>query len=50
MAAAERNKPLALEFVDSIIPQGETVLEQIAEQNNGNYKFVSEQDLATLTQ
>jgi len=27
---------------------GEKVLKQIAEQNNGNYKFVSEADLATL--
>ena len=29
---------------------GETVLKQIAEENHGNYKFVSEQDLATLSQ
>jgi phage FluMu protein Com len=106
VAATERNKQLAFEFIDSIIPQGETdpskalerafacgaeliylltdgefdkaivdlvkrgnvgnkvtvhtigflyksgeaILKQIAEQNNGNYKFVSEQDLATLTQ
>ena len=106
VAATERNKQLAFEFVDSIIPQGETdpskalerafacgaelvylltdgefdkaivdlvkrsnvggkvtvhtigflyktgeaILKQIAEQNNGNYKFVSETDLATLTQ
>ncbi len=100
----DRNKQLAFEFVDGIIPQGETdpskaldrafavapeliylltdgefdkaiiglvkrlnvgdkitvhtigflyrtgeeVLKTIAEQNNGNYKFVSEADLATL--
>jgi hypothetical protein len=104
--ATDRNKQLAFEFVDSIIPQGETdpskalerafacnadliylltdgefdraivdlvkrlntggkttvhtigflyrsgetILKQIASENNGNYKFVSEQDLATLTQ
>ena len=29
---------------------GETVLKQIAGENHGNYKFVSEQDLATLSQ
>jgi hypothetical protein len=29
---------------------GEAVLKQIAEQNHGSYKFVSEQDLATLSQ
>jgi hypothetical protein len=29
---------------------GESVLKQIAEENHGNYKFVSEQDLATLSQ
>ena len=106
VAATERNTQLAFEFIDGIIPQGETdpskalerafacgaeliylltdgefdkaivdlvkranvgnkvtvhtigflyktgeaVLKQIAEQNNGNYKFVSEADLATLTQ
>ena len=104
VAATERNKQLAFEFIDGIIPQGETdpskaldrafavgpeliflltdgefdraiidlvkrsnvgtkvtvhtigflyrtgeaVLKEIAEQNNGNYKFVSEADLATL--
>jgi hypothetical protein len=104
--ATERNKQLAFEFVDSIIPQGETdpskalerafsgnpdliylltdgefdkgiidlvkrlnvgakvtvhtigflystgeaVLKQIAKENGGNYKFVSDQDLATLSQ
>ncbi|MBE3070834.1 MAG: VWA domain-containing protein [Planctomycetes bacterium] len=104
VAGTERNKELAFEFIDGIIPQGETdpskalerafavgpeliylltdgefdkaiidlvkrvnvgekvtvhtigflyrtgeeVLKQIAEQNNGNYKFVSEADLATL--
>jgi hypothetical protein len=106
VAATKRNKQLAFEFVDSVIPQGETdpskalerafacgaeliylltdgefdkaivdlvrranvghkvtvhtigflyksgeaILKQIAEQNSGNYRFVSEQDLATLTQ
>ncbi|MBM4018696.1 MAG: VWA domain-containing protein [Planctomycetes bacterium] len=29
---------------------GETVLKQIAQENSGSYKFVSEQDLATLSQ
>jgi hypothetical protein len=29
---------------------GETVLKQIADDNHGNYKFVSESDLATLAQ
>ena len=104
VTATDRNKQLAFEFVDGIIPQGETdpskalerafavgpeliylltdgefdkaiiglvkrnnagdkvtvhtigflyrtgeeVLKTIAEQNNGNYKFVSEADLATL--
>ena len=104
VAATERNKQLAFEFIDGVIPQGETdpskalerafvcqpeliylltdgefdraiidlvkrsnvgakvtvhtigflyktgevVLKQIAEQNGGNYKFVSEKDLATL--
>jgi hypothetical protein len=104
VAGTDRNKQLAFEFVDGIIPQGETdpskalerafavgpeliylltdgefdkaiiglvkrnnagdkvtvhtigflyrtgeeVLKTIAEQNNGNYKFVSEADLATL--
>ncbi|MGB2755199.1 MAG: VWA domain-containing protein [Phycisphaerae bacterium] len=102
--ATDRNKQLAFEFIDGIIPQGETdpskalerafevkpeliylltdgefdkaivglvkkqnaggqvtvhtigflyrmgeqVLKQIAEENGGNYKFVSEKDLATL--
>ena len=106
VAGTDRNKQLAFEFVDGIIPQGETdpskalerafavgpeliylltdgefdkaiiglvkrlnvgnkvtvhtigflyrtgdeVLKTIAEQNNGNYKFVSEADLATLVQ
>lgn len=104
VAGTDRNRQLAFEFVDGIIPQGETdpskalerafavrpeliylltdgefdkaiiglvkrlnvgdkitvhtigflyrmgeeVLKTIAEQNNGNYKFVSEADLATL--
>jgi len=104
--ATDRNKQLAFEFIDGIIPQGETdpskalerafevkpeliylltdgefdkaivglvkqrntgsqvtvhtigflyrmgeqVLKQIAEENGGNYKFVSEKDLATLIQ
>ena len=104
VTGTERNKELAFEFIDGIIPQGETdpskalerafavgpeliylltdgefdkaiidlvkrvnvgdkvtvhtigflyrtgeeVLKKIAEQNNGNYKFVSEADLATL--
>jgi hypothetical protein len=104
--ATERNKQLAFEFIDGVIPQGETdpskalerafdvkpeliylltdgefdkaivglvkkqnaggqvtvhtigflysmgeqVLKQIAEENGGNYKFVSEKDLATLIQ
>ena len=102
--ATDRNKQLAFEFIDGVIPQGETdpskalerafdvkpeliylltdgefdkaivglvkkqnaggqvtvhtigflyrmgeqVLKQIAEENEGNYKFVSEKDLATL--
>jgi len=102
--ATDRNKQLAFEFIDGVIPQGETdpakalerafevkpeliylltdgefdkaivglvkkqnaggqvtvhtigflysmgeqVLKQIAEENGGNYKFVSEKDLATL--
>jgi phage FluMu protein Com len=106
VAATERNKQLAFEFIDSIIAQGETdpskalerafacgaeliylltdgefdkeivslvkrsnvgnkvtvhtigflyktgeaVLKDIASQNNGNYKFVSDKDLETLTQ
>jgi hypothetical protein len=29
---------------------GETVLKQIAAENSGNYKFVSEEDLAALSQ
>lgn len=104
--ATDRNKQLAFEFIDGVIPQGETdpskalerafacqpdliylltdgefdkaivdlvkrlnvggkvtvhtigflyqtgeqVLKQIANDNNGNYKFVSEKDLATLAQ
>jgi hypothetical protein len=104
--ATERNKQMAFEFIDSVVPQGETdpskalerafacgpeiiyfltdgefdkmnvdlvkrsnaggkvvvhtigflyrsgeaLLKQIAEENGGNYKFVSEADLATLTQ
>jgi len=104
--ATERNKQLAFEFIDSIIPQGETdpakalerafavgpeliyfltdgefdkaivdrvdrlnaegsvtihtigfmyrsgepLLKEIAKRNNGNYKFVSEADLATLAE
>ena len=104
--ATDRNKQLAFEFIDGVIPQGETdpskalerafevkpeliylltdgefdktivglvkklnaggqvnvhtigflyrmgeqVLKQIAEENGGNYKFVSEKDLATLIQ
>ncbi|HUU30774.1 MAG TPA: VWA domain-containing protein, partial [Phycisphaerae bacterium] len=104
--ATERNKQLAFEFIDGVVPQGETdpskalerafacnpeliylltdgefdktivglvkrlnvggkitvhtigflyqsgeaVLKQIADENNGQYKFVSEADLATLVQ
>jgi secreted protein with Ig-like and vWFA domain len=104
--ATERNRQMAFEFIDSVIPQGETdpskalerafacgpeliylltdgefdrqiidlckrlntgnkvtvhtigflyktgeaVLKQIADENGGNYKFVSEADLATLSQ
>jgi phage FluMu protein Com len=104
--ATERNKQVAFEFIDSVVPQGETdpskalerafacgadliylltdgefdkeiiglikrlniggkvtvhtigfiykdgeqILKEIAKENNGNYKFVSEKDLATLAQ
>jgi hypothetical protein len=106
VSSTDRNKQLAFEFIDGVIPQGETdpskalerafacqpdliylltdgefdkaivdlvkrlnvggkvtvhtigflyqtgeqVLKQIANDNNGNYKFVSEKDLATLAQ
>ena len=44
------NQQVTVHTIGFLYQVGEQVLKQIADENNGNYKFVSEKDLATLVQ
>jgi len=44
------NQQVTVHTIGFLYDIGATVLKQIADENNGNYKFVSEKDLATLVQ
>lgn len=48
VARLNKEKKVTVHTIGFLYRIGEKVLKQIAEENNGNYKFVSEADLATL--